>query len=308
MSDAGDRPSSKKRPSGLGRGLSALLGEIEREAPVAVGNQQGTTAPTVADGIRMVEISDLSPHPGQPRRHFDEGALDELARSITTRGLLQPIVVRPHLGHFQIVAGERRWRAAQRANLHQVPVIIKEFTESEALEIALIENIQREQLNAIEEGEAYARLLADFGHSQAKLGELVQKSRSHVANLMRLTELPPGVKTLISSGDLSMGHARALLTATDPYALARQVVERGLSVRETEKLAKDNKPGAAKARASRADDTRDADLAALERQLGDMLGLKVRIQHGGRGGTVTLGYSSLDQLDLICQRLSGEAI
>ncbi len=301
-------PASRKRPSGLGRGLSALLGEIEREAPVAVGNQLGTTAPAVADGIRMVDISDLSPHAGQPRRHFDETALAELARSIFTRGLLQPIVVRPHMGHFQIVAGERRWRAAQRANLHQVPVIIKDFDEATALEIALIENIQREQLTSIEEGEAYARLIADYGHSQAQLGELVHKSRSHVANLIRLTELPQTVKDMISEGHISMGHARALLTATDPDALARQVVERGLSVRETEKLAKTQKPGTISAARARANDTRDADLAALERQLGDMLGLKVRIAHGGRGGTVTLGYSSLDQLDLICQRLSGEAI
>jgi ParB family transcriptional regulator, chromosome partitioning protein len=310
MSDAGtdEKPAPRKRPAGLGRGLSALLGEIEREAPVAVGNQLGTTAPAIADGIRMVEVSDLSPHPGQPRRHFDEGALNELARSIHTRGLLQPIVVRPHMGHFQIVAGERRWRAAQRANLHQVPVIIKEFDESTALEIALIENIQREQLNAIEEGEAYARLIADFGHSQVQLGELVHKSRSHVANLMRLTELPQTVKDLISAGEISMGHARALLTSPDAETLARQVVERGLSVRETEKLAKSQKPAALHPGRERANDTRDADLAALERQLGDMLGLKVRIVHGGRGGTVTLGYSSLDQLDLICQRLSGEAI
>jgi ParB family transcriptional regulator, chromosome partitioning protein len=288
----------RKRPAGLGRGLSALLGEIEREAPVSV------SGPSVG-GIRMVDVSELSPHPDQPRRHFDETALDELARSITVRGLLQPIVVRAHLGHYQIVAGERRWRAAQRARIHQVPVIIKELSDGEALEIALIENIQREQLNAIEEGEAYRKLISDFGHSQEVLASLIHKSRSHIANLMRLVDLPAPVRQALSDGRLSMGHARALLTAEDPVALMDQVLARGLSVRETEKLAKGAK---AKRVSTRVASGPDPDLAALERQLGDLLGLKVRIAHQGRNGTVTLHYSSLEQLDMICQRLSGEAI
>jgi ParB family transcriptional regulator, chromosome partitioning protein len=306
MSDGDEKQASKKRPSGLGRGLSALLGEIEREAPVPTSTGGPTTA--APDGVRMVEVRAMRPLPNQPRRNFDEAAIEELAASIKARGLLQPIVVRAKDGYFQIVAGERRWRAAQQAQLHQVPVIIRDFDDQTALEIALVENIQREQLNAWEEGETYRRLVDDYGHSQDALAKIVGKSRSHIANLMRLRNLPQSVHGWLAAGDLTMGHARALLLTEDPEGLARQVIARGLSVRETEKLAKTHKPGAEKAKRTPAAETRDADLAALERQLGDMLGLKVRIHHGGRGGTVTLGYSSLDQLDLICQRLSGEAI
>ncbi len=290
----------KKRPVGLGRGLSALLGEIEQEPQVSVTG----IAP---GGIKLVDVSELSPHPDQPRRHFDEGALDELARSINARGLLQPIVVRAHLGHYQIIAGERRWRAAQRARIHQVPVIIKEFTDSEALEVALIENIQREQLNAVEEGEAYRRLIENFGHSQEALAGIVNKSRSHIANLMRLIDLPVFVRQALADGILSMGHARALVTSADPEALARQVIDRNLSVRETETLVKKSKAGS-RSKMPRAGAVPDPDLAALERQLGDLLGLKVRIAHQIKTGTVTLHYSTLEQLDMICQRLSGEAI
>ncbi len=290
----------KKRPVGLGRGLSALLGEIEQEPQVSVTG----TAP---GGIKLVDVSELSPHPDQPRRHFDESALDELARSINARGLLQPIVVRAHLGHYQIIAGERRWRAAQRARIHQVPVIIKEFTDSEALEVALIENIQREQLNAVEEGEAYRRLIENFGHSQEALAGIVNKSRSHIANLMRLIDLPVFVRQALADGILSMGHARALVTSADPEALARQVIDRNLSVRETETLVKKSKAGS-RPKSTRGGIIPDPDLAALERQLGDLLGLKVRIAHQIKTGTVSLHYSTLEQLDMICQRLSGEAI
>jgi ParB family chromosome partitioning protein len=301
MSDA---VAPRKRPTGLGRGLSALLGEIDAPAPVRTDTAPGTPAP---DGIRMVEIARLDPMPNQPRRNFDDGPLDELAESIKARGVLQPIVVRQIDERFQIVAGERRWRAAQRAQLHQVPVIIRDFDDRTALEIALVENIQREQLNAWEEGETLRRLTQDYGHSQDALARIVGKSRSHVANLIRIREhLPLRVHGWLTAGDLTMGHARALLMCDDPEALARQAIDRRLSVRETEALAKRFKPGAAKAERKKA--ARDADLEALERQLGDMLGLKVRIAHGGKGGTVTLGYSSLDQLDLICQRLSGERI
>jgi ParB family transcriptional regulator, chromosome partitioning protein len=292
----------KKRPVGLGRGLSALMGEIAVEAPIKP--ERGA----VPAGLLMVEVANMRPLPNQPRKHFDEDALDELARSITASGMLQPIVVRELDGHFQIVAGERRWRAAQRANIHQVPVIIREFDDRTALEIALVENIQREQLNAIEEGETYRRLIDDYGHSQEALGKIVGKSRSHIANLIRLRNLPQSVQEYLGFGQISMGHARALLNCEDPLALAKQVIERDLSVRETEKLARRSKPGAARARSEGANALRDADLAALERQLGDMLGLKVGIHHAAKGGTVTLGYSSLDQLDLICQRLSGEKI
>lgn len=288
----------KRRPSGLGRGLNALLGEVQREEPIAPDAERG-------GGVRMIAVSDLTPHPDQPRRRFDPAALAELAESIAKRGLIQPIVARPLGGRWQIVAGERRWRAAQQARLHQVPVIVRDFDESEALEIALIENIQREDLNAIEEADAYARLAREFGHSQEALGQLVGKSRSHVANLLRLLELPEAVRGWLAEGKIDMGHARALITAPDPEALAEEVIRRGLSVRETEKLAKAAKPGR---QASVEAKGASADIWALERQLGDLLGLKVRIAHGVKSGTVTLAYNSLDQLDMICQRLSGERI
>jgi ParB family transcriptional regulator, chromosome partitioning protein len=299
VSETNERALPRKRPSGLGRGLSALLGEIETEASVEPGHSASATS-AATDGMRMAEVSSMRPLPNQP--------IDELAASIKARGLLQPILVRQMDGYFEIVAGERRWRAAQKAQLHQVPVIVREFDDRTALEIALVENVQREQLNAWEEGETYRRLVDEYGHSQEALAQIVGKSRSHVANLMRLRSLPQSIHGWLAAGDISMGHARALLLCDDPEALARQVMDRRLSVRETESLAAKFKPGASKAKRARADAVRDADLAALEKQLGGMLGLKVRIQHKGRGGTVTLGYSSLDQLDLICQRLSGEGI
>ena len=298
MSD--DTP-ARKRPSGLGRGLSSLLGEVAQEAPVAGG------VPPARGGIQMMPISSIEPHLDQPRRHFDEEALEELADSIKQRGLIQPIVVRPHGHRYQIVAGERRWRAAQRARLHEIPVIVRDFDDAETLEVALLENIQRRDLNAIEEAEGYRRLIADYGHTQEALGKLVSKSRSHIANLLRLLDLPDGVRQLVETGQLSMGHARALIGASDPEALARDVVERGLSVREAEKLARFGKPG--RERQGRLEiKGAGADIEALERQLGDMLGLKVRITHQPDGGVVGLNYSTLDQLDMICQRLSGEKI
>lgn len=292
---------SRKRPTGLGRGLSALLGEAVREEPVVATAERSR-------GVQLVDVAELQPHPEQPRRYFDEAALDELARSIEARGLIQPIVVRPHGSGYQIVAGERRWRAAQRARLHQVPVIVRDFDEAETLELALVENIQREDLNAIEEAEAYKKLIDRFGHSQDALGRIVHKSRSHIANLLRLLELPSSVREAVADGRLSMGHARALITARDPETLARTVIDKGLSVRETERLARDARTGGRVGESVGGRGAPDADITALERQLGDILGLKVKISHSGVSGTVTLGYSSLDQLDLICQRLSGERI
>ena len=293
----------KKRPTGLGRGLSALLGEIEREAPVALDG----AAP---DGVRMVDVNRLRPLPNQPRKTFRDDALDELAESIKSRGMLQPIIVRDpeHDGHYEIIAGERRWRAAQKAQIHQVPVIIREFDDVTALEIAIIENIQREQLNAWEEGEAYRRLIDDHGHTQEALGRIVGKSRSHVANLMRLRNLPLPVHDWLTAGEITMGHARALLGAEDPLVLGRMIVQRGLSVRETERLVKKAKAPARTRSPRSGDRVGDPDLLALERQLTDMLGLKVKINHQARSGTMTLSYSSLEQLDMICQRLSGEPI
>ena len=291
----------RKRPTGLGRGLSSLLGEVAQEAPVS-----GAAGETRA-GVQLLPVASIERHPAQPRQTFKEEALEELADSIRDRGVIQPIVVRPHGGNrYQIVAGERRWRAAQRAQLHEIPVIIREFNDEETLEVALLENIQRQDLNAIEEAEGYKRLLDHYGHTQEELGGLVHKSRSHVTNMLRLLDLPPQVKERVANGDLTMGHARAILTAPDSIALAEDVVRRGLSVRETERLAGQARPK--RPRPELQLNPATADIEALERQLGDMLGLKVKIGYGPKGGNVTLQYSSLDQLDMICQRLSGEKI
>jgi len=295
---ADHHPRPKPR-SGLGRGLNALMGDIAREEPVGGGD-------SLSMGVRTLPVGSLTPHPGQPRRHFSEAALEELAESIAARGLIQPIVVRPHGKGYQIVAGERRWRAAQRARLHEVPVIVREFSDAETLEVALVENIQRQDLNAIEEAEAYNRLIDDFGHTQDALGKLVHKSRSHIANLLRLLELPKSVQDRVVEGVLTMGHARALIGAPDIERLADQVVAKGMSVRDTERLARAAKPETARIRSG--DAGRDADLGALEHHLADLLGLSVRIAHGPKGGSLTLAYSTLDQLDMICQRLTGERI
>lgn len=305
MSDTNDKAKPVKRPHGLGRGLSALLGEANQEEPVAVNS------PASGGGraIQTIEIALIRPHPEQPRRQFDEEALAELADSIGRRGVIQPIIVRPHGEGYQIVAGERRWRAAQRAHLHRIPAIVREFDEAETLEIALVENIQREDLNPIEEAEAYRKLIAEFGHSQEALGRIVGKSRSHIANLIRLLDLPRPVQVAVLESRLSMGHARALIGAPDSEQLARRVEERGLSVRDTEQLVRRAKKGDAEpvSRTSPSDG-KDADIAALEQHLADILGLRVDIVHDGGGGTLSLRYSTLDQLDMLCQRLSGERI
>ena len=301
-----DKTRTKARP-GLGRGLSALLGD----GGDAEENERGHEPP---HNLRTMPVSALTPHPGQPRRHFDEDALNELAASIAAHGIIQPIVVRPRGKGYQIIAGERRWRAAQRARLHEVPVVVRDLADTETLEIALVENIQRQDLNAIEEAQAYKRLIVEYDHSQEALGKIVNKSRSHVANLLRLLDLPDPVQTMVIEGDLSMGHARALIGAPDAERLALRVRDQGLSVRDTEKLARNAKPDADRRERQpsfdhgRADFARDADIAALEQQLGDVLGLKVRIAHGDKGGTLTLNYATLDQLDMVCQRLSGEII
>jgi len=304
-----------RRAHGLGRGLSALLGETMREEPVAASD--GGTAP-VASGrsVQHIDIASISPHPDQPRKQFDEDALQELADSIAERGVIQPIIVRglPR-GGYQIVAGERRWRAAQRARLHQIPAIVRDFTDAETMEIALIENVQRQDLNPVEEAEAYSRLIAQFGHSQEVLGKLVGKSRSHVANMMRLLDLPGTVLDVVRAGKLSMGHARALIGVEDAAQIVRRIVDKGLSVRQTEKLAQQAKGKTGKAaadgetRRAKAVAAPDADIQALEQHLADMLGLKVVIDAGeGGAGTLSLRYSTLDQLDMLCQRLSGEPI
>ena len=263
--DTTEKPKAAKRPQGLGRGLSALLGDVSREEPVSPSTPQAN-----GKAVQSIEVALIHPHPEQPRRHFDDGALQELADSIAKRGVIQPIIVRPHGGGFQIIAGERRWRASQRAQLHRIPAIVRDFDEQETLEIALIENIQREDLNPIEEAEAYRKLIAEFHHSQEALGRIVGKSRSHVANLMRLLDLPHPVQQQVMHSRISMGHARALIGAPDCERLARQVEEKGLSVRDTEQLVRRAKTGdeAPAARATRgAAKEKDPDIAALEQHL-----------------------------------------
>jgi ParB family chromosome partitioning protein len=289
---------SERPGKGLGMGLSALLGE----ARPAGGND----VPAVG-GVREIEIARIRPNPNQPRIQFDEDGIDELARSIAERGVLQPILLRPEGDNFQIIAGERRWRAAQRAQLHTIPAIVREVDEATTAELALIENIQREDLNAIEEAEAYRQLIQRHGHNQDDVGKLVHKSRSHISNLLRLLDLPQFVRQSLLQGDISMGHARAVAAAPDPEALTKEIVAKGLSVRQAEERAKRAKQGP-KELVLTEERKVDADLAALERQLGDMLGVKVQVVHKGQGGTVSLAYSSLEQLDMICQRLSGEPI
>jgi len=304
---------AKKRPSGLGRGLNALFGDAAVEAPVLAAPGGASPAPASGDSVQHVAVSAILPLPGQPRRHFDEGAIAELADSIATRGLLQPIIVRaaPDGEGYQLVAGERRWRAAQRAGLHNIPALVRELDDAATYEIALVENIQRQDLNAIEEAGAYRKLIDDFGHGQEALAKLVGKSRSHVANLMRLLELPASVQALVGDGSLAMGHARALIGAEGAEGLARKIVKDGLSVRAVEALVRAEKGGGRKAplEYKSMDGGRDPDIVAVERHLSELLGIGVAIHYAGGGkGALTLKFASLDQLDMICQRLSGESI
>ena len=302
---------SADRPAkGLGMGLQALLGEAARPMASESAPDQGASR----GGVREIDLARIKPNPNQPRIHFDEEALDELAESIRQRGVLQPILLRPDGEDYLIIAGERRWRAAQRARIHSIPAIVREIDDSTTAELALIENIQRQDLNPLEEAEGYRQLMQSHGHSQDDVGRIVHKSRSHVANLLRLLDLPEFVRESLLKGDISMGHARAVATSEDPEDLTREIIAKGLSVRQAEARARRERsrpgPGADIGRASarNAAKTFDADLDALERQLGDILGLKVQVTHKGQGGSVSLHYSSLDQLDMICQRLSGEPI
>lgn len=298
---------AKSQARRLGRGLSALLGEVNQaSAPKdETGVQSADSRPDKS--VQFIDVAYIAPHPEQPRRRFDEEALAELADSIRARGVIQPIIVRSAgNGRYQIVAGERRWRAAQRAQLHQIPALIRDFTETETLEIALVENIQREELNPIEEAQAYRRLIDQFKHSQDALARIVGKSRSHIANLMRLLDLPEPVQELVMNGQLSMGHGRALIGAPDCHNLAKEIASKGLSVRETERLvrtARDRKPSSRGGNTSTG--SRDPDLMAMEQHLSDLLGLNVGITFDGGKGALTLQYASLEQLDMICQKLTG---
>lgn len=292
----------KGRPRQLGRGLEALFGEDRTNIAAA----EAETASVRTAGFRLVAISKLIPNPLQPRRHFDDDALRDLTASIQEQGILQPLIVRPTRSDpetFEIVAGERRWRAAQRAQVHEAPVIIRDFTDEEALAVALIENIQRDELSPIEEAEAYARLAHEFGKTQEQVAEVVGKSRSHVANMTRLLDLPEDVRAMLADGRLSAGHARAILRAPDPTALARQILEDGLSVRDAEKLGKASR--GRRPRGGGKPAGKDTDTLALERELGNVLGLKVDVEFDGLGGKLTLAYSSLEQLDDLVDRLTG---
>jgi len=285
-----DRKPEKR--GGLGRGLSALM------ADVALEQQASTSAP---GPIVTLPVESIVPNPDQPRRHFDDTALAELAASIREKGVIQPLVVRAKGEMYEIVAGERRWRAAQRAQVHELPVVVREFTDTEVLEIAIIENVQRADLNAVEEAQGYRALIERFGHTQEKLAEVLGKSRSYIANLLRLLNLPDDVQLLVRDGKLSAGHARALVTSEDAGALARKVVAEGLSVRQVEALTKRADAGPkAKPRSK----GKDSDTQALENDLSAALGMKVSIEYDGGGkGRVTVAYRNMDQLDKLCSVL-----
>ncbi|MBL9096602.1 MAG: ParB/RepB/Spo0J family partition protein [Alphaproteobacteria bacterium] len=302
-------PVKKTSFSGLGRGLSALLGEVESEVIAASTNpnlqpqQQGhaSGAPAEARAPRTLPIALLRPNPFQPREHFEPEALEELANSIRDKGIIQPIIVRPVPGQpdeYQIVAGERRWRAAQKARLHEVPVVIRAFTDAEALEVALIENIQRADLNPIEEARGYRQLIEKFDYTQEALGSVIGRSRSHIANTIRLLQLPQTVQDYIYSGKLSAGHARTLVGQSDPESMACELIEGRLNVREAEE-----KSRKAKGKKKRPHG-KDADTRALEQSLAGQLGLNVNIAHkGDKGGELKIAYKTLEQLDDICRKL-----
>ena len=276
----------------LGRGLAALIGEDISEEAVIEDIRT----------LRHVPVELLRANPNNPRKHFKDEDLDELARSIREKGILQPLVARERTdGQYEIVIGERRWRAAQRAGVHEVPVVIQNLSDGEALEIALIENIQRADLNPLEEARGFSQLMSEFSYTQQQLADSVGKSRSHIANTLRLLTLPESVRRHLEEGELTAGHARALVSTESPEALAEQIIRLGLSVREAEDLSR----GAAPQNRKRARPAKDADTMALERQLSEALGLKVEVATKARkGGTVTVHYATLEQLDDICHRLA----
>jgi ParB family chromosome partitioning protein len=280
----------------LGRGLAALIGDVETVAEPAGDHSRSQ---------RRLPVAFLRANPRNPRKSFAAADLDELTASIREKGVVQPILVRPVAGtpdSYEIVAGERRWRAAQQAGLHDVPVVVRDLSDKEALELAIVENVQRQDLNALEEAIGYQQLIDGYGYSQNELADVIGKSRPHIANTLRLLKLPEEVKTYLSEGKLTAGHARALVTLEDPIAAARRIVEVGLNVRDVEKLGESagRKKGAGGRKPSK-----DADTRALEKSLSDRVGLAVTIDHHGNGGHVTVTYKTLEQLDDICRRLRG---
>lgn len=295
--------STKEPRKPLGRGLAALLGEAASPAP-AVG--------AAAPGVQRLAVDLLEPSPFQPRQEMDEAALKELADSIAQRGVLQPLLVRPKpgaAGQYQIIAGERRWRACQRAQLHEIPVLIRELSDADAMAAGLVENLQRENLNSVEEAEGYKRLVEEFKLSHDKLAEAVGKSRSHITNTLRLLQLPSSVQNLLKASQISVGHAKVLLAHPDPAKAALEVVKRGLSVRQTEALLKSSdRPTTTKAAPKPTPERQgdDAEIAALAAGLSERLGLKVEIQFDGKGGALTLHYTDLDQFDTVLALLNGQ--
>lgn len=291
----------KQKQRGLGRGLSALMADVNLDTPMDSG-------PLASE--RSVPIEDVAPNADQPRRHFDEDALDDLAASIKAKGILQPLIVRRNpdgATSWQIVAGERRWRAAQRAQLHTVPVIVRDLDDTEVLEVAIVENIQRANLNPVEEAQGYRQLIETFGHTQEQLSQSLGRSRSHIANALRLLTLPDDVQEHLAAGRLSAGHARALVTTDNASELARQIIAKGLSVRETERLARHVTGKSAKtARRTTAPEPKDSDTRALEQDLAANLNMAVLINHKdvSGAGEMVIRYRDLDQLDMLCQMLS----
>jgi ParB family transcriptional regulator, chromosome partitioning protein len=285
--------------SRLGRGLAALIGEVGDEMTVV---ERGR-------GQRKVPVEFLRPNPRNPRKAFEDSELKELSQSIKDRGIIQPIVVRPLKNMpdaFEIVAGERRWRAAQVAGLHEVPVVVVEIDDKKSLEYAILENVQRADLNPIEEAQGYSRLMAEFSYTQENLSKIIGKSRSHIANMMRLTDLPDPIKSLLVNKQITAGHGRALLAVKDPQRVAKQILDQGLSVRQVEEIAQADQasPDKPDAKSARPKAEKDPDTRALEKALQDVLGLTVSIDHKGQGGELRIRYKTLDQLDGLCRRLN----
>jgi ParB family chromosome partitioning protein len=280
----------------LGRGLAALIGDSAVES----------NAIEQSRGQKKVPVEFVRPNPKNPRRSFVDDTLDELAESIRQKGIIQPIVVRTNANLpdiYEIIAGERRWRAAQRAGLHEVPVVVVDVSERESLELAIIENVQREDLNPIDEARGYEQLAADFGYSQIDLANIIGKSRSHIANTLRLLKLPTSARKLLEEGQITAGHGRALLASTNPESLAKQILDNGLSVRETERLAQGDQERPKGESSHQTKAPKDADTLALERSLTELLGMAVNIKHRGEKGELSVRYNSLDQLEGICRRL-----
>jgi ParB family chromosome partitioning protein len=290
-----------KEAKSLGRGLAALIGEV--------GDEIGTMQSSGRGGQKKVPVEFLRPNPRNPRKAFEDAELQELTQSIKDRGIIQPIVVRPvpdKSDSYEIVAGERRWRASQKAGLHEVPVVIVNIDDKTSLEYAILENVQRADLNPIEEAEGYGRLMAEFSYTQENLSKIIGKSRSHIANMMRLTDLPDPVKKLLVDRKLSAGHGRALLAVKDPVTIAKLALDEGLSVRQVEAIAQsDNaEPAKLETKSAKPKMEKDPDTRALERVLQDVLGLTVAIDHKGNGGELRIRYKTLEQLDGLCRRLN----